>query len=475
MMRFFFRGAAALVFLGLVGCVSTPPNPVGASSSESRAADAIIDRWIEGLGGERAIRKLASLETRQSFQFDPGARKMEIHMRKVASGNYRFEGNLSGVGELAEGFDGRTAWRENPSLGFGLIPTQELINTLQTDDFLRPLKTRLMYPRRRKVADETLGGRSFQVLAMGGRDGVTEKWLFAADTGRLMRVERPPLNSAGTPIVMEYSDYRKVGEFAYAFGTERTEGANKITMRYASVRPNVPIDQKIFTPPADRMREAKEVERILAKHLDAIGGIEPLARISTRVITASVEVTTSGIKLHTTITQKRPNLIVSEQDMPGMGRSSQGFDGRTGWSSSDMQGYRTLADAELQSLVSNSDVRVDAQLRERCPMRTLLGERDVNGRPAYAIKLASLQGVAGTYFFDKENGRLVRIESVFNVGPQSNLRAALDFSDFRNVEGVIMPFVTTMTNPAMRTVTTLESVKVNVPVDDAIFRPRKDD
>jgi hypothetical protein len=40
---------------------------------------------------------------------------------------------------------------------------------------------------------------------------------------------------------------------------------------------------------------------------------------------------------------------------------------------------------------------------------------------------------------------------------------------------MVMPFVTTMTNPAMRTITTVESVKNNVELDNAIFQPRPDD
>ncbi|MFI5337805.1 MAG: hypothetical protein ACHQ5A_13540, partial [Opitutales bacterium] len=60
------------------------------------------------------------------------------------------------------------------------------------------------------------------------------------------------------------------------------------------------------------------------------------------------------------------------------------------------------------------------------------------------------------------------------AGPQGQLKVTVDFSDFRTVDGIVLPFVTVMTNPAMRIVTTILSVQHNVPLDDAIFKPRKD-
>jgi hypothetical protein len=70
---------------------------------------------------------------------------------------------------------------------------------------------------------------------------------------------------------------------------------------------------------------------------------------------------------------------------------------------------------------------------------------------------------------------LLRIEGTFGVGADGALSAVINFSDFRTVEGVTLPFVTTLTNPALQVVTKTLSLDVNVPLDDAIFKPKKEE
>jgi hypothetical protein len=43
------------------------------------------------------------------------------------------------------------------------------------------------------------------------------------------------------------------------------------------------------------------------------------------------------------------------------------------------------------------------------------------------------------------------------------------------VGGITLPFQTELNNPAMRIVTKIESIQQNVELDDAIFKPRKEE
>ena len=140
---------------------------------------------------------------------------------------------------------------------------------------------------------------------------------------------------------------------------------------------------------------------------------------------------------------------------------------------SDLQGYRALKGTELRQLLDNADLRTNTLLAERCPLRKLIGPREVNGRRAQVVALATMQGPAGLYYFGEEDGRLLRIESTVAAGPQGSLAVVFDFADFRAVDGVVLPFMTTATNPAMTSVTKILSVKHNVPLADALFKPRK--
>jgi hypothetical protein len=179
------------------------------------------------------------------------------------------------------------------------------------------------------------------------------------------------------------------------------------------------------------------------------------------------------LRIPTTISQKQPNLYVCEQEVPSMGPAQQGYDGRTGWAWSELQGYCVMEGVELQQMIGEADMMGPLRLRTLCPLRRLLGEKDENGRQLVGIALATLQGPVGVFYFDTKTFLLVRLETFVQAGPNGQLKVVADFSDFRRVDGIMIPFVTVVTNPAMRIVTTIESVQHDLPLDDAMFRPRK--
>jgi hypothetical protein len=64
-----------------------------------------------------------------------------------------------------------------------------------------------------------------------------------------------------------------------------------------------------------------------------------------------------------------------------------------------------------------------------------------------------------------ESGLLVRRDLT-----RDSVRAEVYFSDWRDVDGVMLPFKITQAMSNMKYVITFEDVKQNVPVDDALFR-----
>ena len=234
------------------------------------------------------------------------------------------------------------------------------------------------------------------------------------------------------------------------------------------------IAPMLLSPPLDFLEENREVERILAFHREASGRAST-RDITTRVTTEITDITTSGIKFPTIISQKMPNLIVLETDMPGMGKSREGYDGKTGWAWSELQGYRTMQGAELQQLLGAADLQGALRLYESCPLRRRLEERGDDDHRSVGIALATSAGPAGKLFFDVKSGLLVRMESIVRAGPSGKLNVVAEFSDFRRIDGQVFAFRTVVTNPAVQMIVTVQSIKHNLPLDDALFLPKKDD
>jgi hypothetical protein len=131
--------------------------------------------------------------------------------------------------------------------------------------------------------------------------------------------------------------------------------------------------------------------------------------------------------------------------------------------------------AELQQMLNSADLQGAMRLYETCPLRKMLDEREDRGLRSVGISLATSVGPAGKLYFDVKTGQLVRMETAMQAGASGVLNVVAEFSDFRRVDGLVFPFRTVVTNPAMQMITTVESITHNVPLEDSLFTPKKED
>jgi hypothetical protein len=94
---------------------------------------------------------------------------------------------------------------------------------------------------------------------------------------------------------------------------------------------------------------------------------------------------------------------------------------------------------------------------------TLIDDREVD-----VVEGTASQGTRVKLFFDKESGLLARLvrytDTVVGFVPTQ-----IDYSDYREVSGVKMPFKWTLTWTDGQSATELSDVRANVPVDAAKF------
>ena len=224
-MKPWMRLAMAGLALGwLAGCATAPSRDGGAQSpEEARQVRAVLQRWLEASGGRDALRHLVSLDEQMTLSNAEGGAELELHYLRMSSGPYRFELQSPAFGQIVEAFDGRTAWRQNDTLGFGLMPINDLLVTLRENDPRAPLTVQTYYPERRLLADRTLAGKPCRVVRMTPRGGFPETWYFDASTGHLLRREQQAWLPNGPVRTTEYSDFRSVGAVTIPFVVVRRE------------------------------------------------------------------------------------------------------------------------------------------------------------------------------------------------------------------------------------------------------------
>lgn len=154
--------------------------------------------------------------------------------------------------------------------------------------------------------------------------------------------------------------------------------------------------------------------------------------------------------------------------MPPDGPVTQGLTGDSGWLASD-SGSRALRPAELELLRRAAQryavVKADRPANLQIAKMERLGDRD-----AYvAVSEVSPQTTV-TLFFDVATGLLLR-ERTTTTTSFVPLQAQVDYEDYRNVDGVMLPFLIRSSDgsPFDTSVKVFTTVRHDVDVDDSIF------
>jgi zinc protease len=227
-----------------------------------------------------------------------------------------------------------------------------------------------------------------------------------------------------------------------------------------------------------RLALAQTADEIVEKHLAASGGREALGKLTSRTATGSISLTTPVGELMGTIEvySKRPNKqrTVIKLDLTALGGgpivTDQRFDGTTGYIMDPVNGNRTVEGPQLDAMRSGSFPSPLLNYKELGASLALSGREPVGGKEAFVLRLTPKAGPTVRMFIDSTTFMLVRTVVTVNV-PQlgGDIDQVVEFSDFRNVDGITVPFVTKSTNPVQSITATMTSVKHNVDIDDAAF------
>jgi len=214
------------------------------------------------------------------------------------------------------------------------------------------------------------------------------------------------------------------------------------------------------------------VEPIIAKYIAAMGGQAALDKLQSRV-TAGTVVNRSSQSMPFTIEEKG-NKFHSVVTDP-RGALSYGFDGKSGWGQAgpaivDLEGFK------LQQAMRLNDLRRAADFAKRytnlqAGRPTRLPARTPGGQP---INVDLIQGdvapdVQERLFFDTASGLLLRRQIVSRTALNGALVETIDYSDYKDVAGVQVPFTIKLNNWNTVDTYTVVDVKPGAQIDDAKF------
>src|SRR5215472_14830232 len=216
---------------------------------------------------------------------------------------------------------------------------------------------------------------------------------------------------------------------------------------------------------------AQTVDEIIAKNIQARGGLEKLQSVSSLRQTGIFSA--GSFRAQVVQENKRPDKVREEFIIQGMAQV-QAYDGKTGWQVSPFEGRRDpelLSQDDMKGLVVDADMDdplVDYQ--QKGHKAELVGHDSVEGTDCYKIKLTLKNGDVRTYYLDTDSFLELKIDI------QRTIRGAIQeseqyFGDYDQVNGVYFPFAfeSAEKGDPNRTKFTVDKIEINLPLDDNRF------
>lgn len=221
---------------------------------------------------------------------------------------------------------------------------------------------------------------------------------------------------------------------------------------------------------------AQTVDDIVYKHIKAMGGADKIAQLKGVKIAANMKVMNMDMPVNTTIVQNKA--FRTETKAQGM-TIIQAVNGNTGWMINPMGGQTkatVMPEEAVKSMESQKDLTGLYNYKEKGYKLTLDGEQDLDGAKVYKVTATLNSGVKQINYISKDTFYILKIEASMPVEGQL-IKTESTQSDFRQIDGIVFPFVlevTTTAMPGMTMVNRITSLEVNPKIDESIFEMPKE-
>ena len=226
-----------------------------------------------------------------------------------------------------------------------------------------------------------------------------------------------------------------------------------------------------------RITAAQTADDVVEKYLAAIGGRAALEKLTSRSTTGTITLSLPNgpVSGSIEILNQRPNKTrtLTKLDLSSLGAGQvtreQRFDGTTGYVLDSMQGNREITGNQLENLKNGMFPAPLLTYKERGATVELGGKEKVDGRDAYVLLLKPKTGSVVRQFIDAETFLPARIMLKFDTPETGEVEQTTDLSDYREVDGIKIPFTIKVSTGGQGFTITVTKVEHNVKIDEALF------
>lgn len=263
----------------------------------------------------------------------------------------------------------------------------------------------------------------------------------------------------------------------YTLAVKRDENGKIVNLAF-NQRDGAAVLRNVKLPP-----NAPTVDELMQRVIDATGGEANLRKHSSMRMKATIDLEYEGITGEVTVNTKAPNLSSSSVKYFALGKqigeSFTYFDGASGggytMDNKSIVGTPYLTSGKfLEDERLASDFYAALNWKSLYKMVELKKISRIAGEDVYVVVKTPANGNPVTEYISQKSFLVLRRETLQPGGGGRTVPYIDNFSDFRAIDGVMMPFKISSGALNSRLVTTnVQSIEFNVAAPDSVFRPSR--
>ena len=224
---------------------------------------------------------------------------------------------------------------------------------------------------------------------------------------------------------------------------------------------------------------AISVDELMQKTIAAAGGEANIRNVTSRITEADLDLENQGVKATSISYSKGPNKAANETKFIAIGKTIgtgwEFFDGTIGEEMYSFAPVDKFAGKRLEDARLSADLYSSLDWKANFKKVAVIGNAKVGDEDAWVVSFEPEKGTPFREYYSTKTFLLLKRAGVVPTSTSPvQIPYTATFSDYRNVDGIMLPFKVVNNSVANgNIVTTVRSIKQNVPIEDSIFAPRK--
>lgn len=223
------------------------------------------------------------------------------------------------------------------------------------------------------------------------------------------------------------------------------------------------------TAEVETKQDVPTAEQVIADYIKATGGEEAHRAVKSVVSEGELSIPEVGLEGEVKIHQAAPNLMLMEISLPQIGEQKTGYNGKVGWSLSDMQGAEVIEGERLSQIKLQGLINQYLDMAEHFSDLECTGEEEFNDEACYVVVASNGEGSEPIVSFFSKKTKLLVGSKVRTVTPQGKMDVVSYVSDYKEVGGVKMSHKAVAKVAGMSQVVKMTKIAINEEIPESAF------